>query len=344
MSCCQKISILKCCFRTQRCVNLSYQVAATTSCCCTPTPNVILLRGVGYSSKYWRCLLAKLLPVANVYILDYIGTGDSQVVCCDSAYCLDAITRDVSDFVDGLCLGKVYLVGQGLGAMIALNFAAQFACKTCKVVVSGATPRFWPGDNWDGSTCCDVLALQEKILSAIEPDAIFRYTQSLVEAVDPICCPVRARLVSQYITTLCETRLYAKYICTYDIRERLSCIQAPVLIISGSLDPVTPPAAARFLRQHIVCSSIMEVPNMGHNIPVFATSLYNEAVFNYFFVQCDPCCDYFDSICAAVICKTTYMPAICSPPCAPPCAPPCPPPCAPSCTSKNRIHIPPRST
>lgn len=325
-------------FQTSRCFKLNYNYVTEPDTSRSDRPNILLLHDIGFGNEYWWCLIPKLACVANVYALDYLGTGRSDAPQDLNCYAIDAITQDINEFIDTFCLAKLYLVGQGLGGLLALNFAALYPCKVLRIVISGTSPLFAPSPDWQCGINPEILALSQSVLTEVDPCCIFKKVETLVNLVDPICCDIKIKLVDQGINKICEYALWLQILGSYDIRCRLKCIKSPVLIINGTADIYTPPCASEYLAAAIENSARMEFYGQGNNIPIFSTTLYNEAVFNFLLVQCDPCRSFFDTICKAMVCTTTYTPA-----------PPCPPPCCVPCDGifparELKIKIPPRCT
>lgn len=66
-------------------------------------------------------------------------------------------------------------------------------------------------------------------------------------------------------------RQLAAILAAGDRREDLKCIEAPSLIIHGSDDPLVPFAAGLDTAANIRNAQLLELPDVGHNLP---TSLY----------------------------------------------------------------------
>jgi 3-oxoadipate enol-lactonase len=65
-----------------------------------------------------------------------------------------------------------------------------------------------------------------------------------------------------------------------DLRDAVAQIQSPTLIIYGAKDPVTPPADAEFLAQHIQGSAKVEL-NAAHLSNVEQADAFTEAVSRF---------------------------------------------------------------
>lgn len=94
---------------------------------------IVLLPGLGGTTRYWECGLAPLAAAARVIRLDPLGFGESPKPWC--AYTLerhvaavDAATAHVSSMT---------LVGHSLGAALALTLAARRPDRVDRLVLMG---------------------------------------------------------------------------------------------------------------------------------------------------------------------------------------------------------------
>lgn len=258
-------------------------------------PSVILLHDIGYDSNYWLCFLKKLCPVANVFALDNPGAGQSCNISADELT-LNKLTQNLVDFLDELNLNKVYLVGQGFGGLIALNFAFFYPDYVIKVAVSSVNPSYFPipGSTW---TYYITPELQQLISQFLAPNANLEVLAlAITNLIDPIDCDGKLVLVNQYINQIQQYKTYIPILESIDLRATVAQITVPVLIMNGTKNPLVPAGAAIFLRNTIPNSALVEFYNQGNNFPILNTDLYNETVFNFFFVKCDPCCAFFETI------------------------------------------------
>ena len=105
-------------------------------------PVVLLHTWVG-SWRYWIPTMQQLKINYKVYALDLYGFGDSTK---DPAkYSLEHQIKLLEDFVVRMGMPKMALVGHGLGAMVAVEYARRHQDKVPRILISGA-PLFDPGD------------------------------------------------------------------------------------------------------------------------------------------------------------------------------------------------------
>lgn len=97
---------------------------------------VILLHGWVGSWRYWVPAMQAASISCRVYAIDMWGFGDTSKD--QKLYSLDQQVRLISTFLEQMGIGKVALVGHGLGAMVALMYATNHPDFVDRVMIVGA--------------------------------------------------------------------------------------------------------------------------------------------------------------------------------------------------------------
>ena len=84
---------------------------------------IVFLHGWVGSWRYWISSMQVSSTSFRAYALDLFGYGDTSHD--DSCYSLDKQAAMVSRFLDEMGIGKIAIVGHGLGALVGFYFAAQ---------------------------------------------------------------------------------------------------------------------------------------------------------------------------------------------------------------------------
>ncbi len=103
---------------------------------------VILLHGAIGSWRYWVPLLQRLQQSYRLYALDLFGFGDSAKN--PTHFTLDKQVELVQSFMDELGVPKAALIGHGLGALVAAEFARRHSDHVARLLLV-STPLFDPG-------------------------------------------------------------------------------------------------------------------------------------------------------------------------------------------------------
>ena len=111
-------------------------------------PTLLLLHGAARDGRDWQPLLPELLDEWHVVILDFRGHGESGRA--SGAYLVSDYARDAVAFVRGTFSAPITVMGHSLGAMVALNLAAECAPLVERVVLED--PPFHTMGDRIGST------------------------------------------------------------------------------------------------------------------------------------------------------------------------------------------------
>ncbi len=104
---------------------------------------VILLHSWVGSWRYWIPTMQQLQLKYKVYAIDLYGYGDS--VKNQQRYSLEHQVQMLDDFIVKLGITKTALIGHGLGAMVAVEYARKYQDKVPRMLLV-STPLFDPGD------------------------------------------------------------------------------------------------------------------------------------------------------------------------------------------------------
>jgi pimeloyl-ACP methyl ester carboxylesterase len=104
---------------------------------------VVLLHSWLGSWRYWIPTMQQLKINYKVYAIDLYGYGDS--VKDPRKYTLEHQIKLLEDFLDKMVISKLALVGHGLGALIAVEFARRHPERVPRMLLASA-PLFDPGD------------------------------------------------------------------------------------------------------------------------------------------------------------------------------------------------------
>lgn len=104
---------------------------------------VLLLHTWLGSWRYWIPTMQQLKINYKVYALDLYGYGDSAKD--PRKYTLEHQIRLLEDFVEKMGIAKLALVGHGLGALVAVEYARRYEDRVPRMLLSNA-PLYDPGD------------------------------------------------------------------------------------------------------------------------------------------------------------------------------------------------------
>jgi 3-oxoadipate enol-lactonase len=197
-------------------------------------PVVMLSNSLGSTLAMWDPQIASL--TARYRVLRYDNRGHGQSDVAPGPYSIDRIATDARELIEGLELGPVLWCGLSMGGMAGMWLAANAPHVLRRAVLANTSPLIGPKDIWNQR-----IAMAER--EGMEPLAkivVQRWLTAPYMAVHPdVAAGLTAMIASipapGYIAAAAAVR-------DLDLRDSLSRIGLPVLVIAGSQDPSTPPS------------------------------------------------------------------------------------------------------
>lgn len=190
-------------------------------------------------------------------------------------YGIEQLSSDLDALFTKLNLGKAILVGNSYGGTIALQFTLDHPEKVKALILKGAFAKF------DFGLKNNILARGVKYA----PDFLYRLSvQKHVEDVVASGEPQWAYdyVLGQDLSVPRKTALQRiESLKKFDLRDKLSEIKAPTLIVVGSQDELTGVKYQLYLGSHIPNSYIKVIKSVGHLVDILRPNEY-ERVINIF--------------------------------------------------------------
>ncbi len=210
---------------------------------------LVLVHGAGGDLMQWPTDLRRL-PGRRVFAVDLPGHGKTGgAVCADVAGYAEA----VATWADEIGLVKPVVMGHSMGGAVVLELALRHPGTLAGLVLLSTGAR---------------LRVAPQILAGILSD--FDGTVSLLvkwmygEGADPNLLRLGARRLREVRPEVLHADFAA---CdAFDRRADVSRIDAPVLILCGDADVMTPLKSSQFLRDQIAGSELVVIPGAGHMV------------------------------------------------------------------------------
>jgi pimeloyl-ACP methyl ester carboxylesterase len=228
-------------------------------------PTLLFIHGSGGSSLLWHGQIDALASRANTVALDLPGRGRSKG---QGMKRMPDYARVVMDFVDDIEAPRPIPCGLSLGGGIVqqllLDYPDRFAAAV--LIATGARLRVMPA-----------------ILEGIEKDYDAHLAGTAAIAASPKTDPALLReLVEEMARCPAEVALGDFQACdAFDVMERLSEIQKPVLVISAEADKLTPPKYGEFLEQRTTAAQRVHLRDAGHLSPLEKPAEVNRAITDF---------------------------------------------------------------
>ncbi len=236
---------------------------------------VILVHPVGLDLTYWGLQIDALCDHYDVVAFDLPGQGTSPGAPDDwSIPQTGSFLRQVVEFTGSQ---TAHIVGLSVGGIIAQAFAVAHPEAVRSLTLISTAPTF----SEEGRAAMRRRAANVRTggMQAVLQECLERwFTKATVTR--------RPDLIDRVTKTLLadDPQVHGAMwdiISAFEIIGDLHRISAPTLILTGELDPSSPPSSARILHEAITNSELHIVPSFSHMLPLEAPSIVNEHLLRF---------------------------------------------------------------
>lgn len=201
---------------------------------------LVLVHGLGMSGRYMLPLLHCLAPHVNVHAPDLPGFGLSEAP--RRPLDVRGMAAALAAWVRAAGLGRAAFLGNSLGCEVLVEFALRHPNLAERLVLQGPTP-----DSAHASTLRQVAAFL-----AIAP--FERPSIAWVAATDYLRAGPR-----RWLRTF-------RHMARYEMAERLSGLEMPVLVVRGARDFLVPASWAESVARLAPQGRLVTVPGAAHGM------------------------------------------------------------------------------
>jgi 3-oxoadipate enol-lactonase len=223
---------------------------------------VLLIMGLGASSRLWFRLLPWLTREHRVIVFDNRGTGRSAPV--RGRLTMGGLAEDAVTVLDAAGIERAHVVGASMGGMIAQHMALDHRDRVRSLVLACTTPGGRSGaPPWRllASAAVRPLVGPRRSFPLVAPSLYASAT--LRDHPDRVADDLDRRMADSTSPLTLYAQLGA--IALHDTRPRLSELEGmPVLVVHGLEDRLVPPARARELAELIPGAQLELIPACGH--------------------------------------------------------------------------------
>ena len=217
-------------------------------------PVLVLSNSLGTSLEMWDTQMPTFIKYFRVLRYDTRGQGLSLVT--PGPYNIRQMGLDVLTLLDGLAIAQAHFCGLSMGGLIGQWLGIYANDRLHKLVLCNTAAKIGGPDMW------------EPRIAAVQRDGVAAMADlrdaSVARWFTPGFADVNPEKVKRITDMLAASSPEGYAACCAAVRDadfsdQLGSISAPTLVISGILDPVTPPAGGRYLNEQIAYSLIEEV-------------------------------------------------------------------------------------
>ncbi|PSM39848.1 4-carboxymuconolactone decarboxylase [Streptomyces dioscori] len=218
-------------------------------------PPLLLGPSLGTSLALWDKVAPELSVTHRVVRWDLPGHGGSAASLIGPGATVGDLAALVLALADSLGIDRFSYAGVSLGGAVGLHLAVHHPERVEKLAVICSSAHFNGAKPWEERAAL----VRAEGLAGLAAGADARWFTpgfTVPELVED-----HRRADPDGYAACCDA------LAAFDIRERLSRIGAPTLLVAGREDPATPPAHLREIADAVPGAGLVEVPGASHLAP-----------------------------------------------------------------------------
>lgn len=242
-------------------------------------PVLVLSNSLGTDLHMWDIQIPAFIKHFRVLRFDTRGHGRSLVTA--GPYSIEQLGRDVLALLDALNIERAHFCGLSMGGLIGQWLGINAGERLHKLVVCNTAAKIGDPSGWnprietvlrDGSAA--MVALRDASIARwFTPDFAAAHPDQVKQITDML-----AVTSPQGYAANCAAVRDA------DLRDQLSVIKVPTLVISGTEDAVTPPSGGLFIQEHVPGAEYAEF-RAAHLSNVQAGAAFSERVVEFLLAE-----------------------------------------------------------
>jgi 3-oxoadipate enol-lactonase len=243
---------------------ISYDLAGPVG-----APGVLLLHSIGTTRDLWEAQARELASSYRVIRYDARGHGGSSAPAGD--YTLEQLGGDALAVLDAVRVGRAHVVGLSLGGLTAMWLGVHAPARVGRLVLANTAARVGTAERWVER----IAQVRAGGMAGIVEPTMMRWFSDSFRAQQPAT-------VDAYRVMLagCSPIGYAGCCAALrdaDVRDAITGIAAPTLIIAGDQDQATTLADAEGMRSRITGATMVTLP-AAHLSNLEQPTAFTEAV------------------------------------------------------------------
>ncbi|MCK5256442.1 MAG: alpha/beta hydrolase [Deltaproteobacteria bacterium] len=246
-------------FETPDGVKLNFQMEGSGK-------TLLFLHGWTMCSRVWKYQLEWFAKEYQVVALDLRGHGRSESP--DGDYSFSYLSQDIIDFIEGLKIEKLTLVGWSLAVSLILGvFGPRLSCVDSIVLVDG-TPAFVASEEFPHGLPSPVVKRMLKLVDSNFSQALKVFHDLLLSSQE--LEGENKDEIWDLLTNesyLPRQEVASKSLFSFanvDLRSKIKDVTVPTLLVHGEEDKICPAGAAQYMKEHIKSAEVVIFPEAGH--------------------------------------------------------------------------------
>jgi 3-oxoadipate enol-lactonase len=236
-------------------------------------PVLVMANSLGTTLRMWDDQAPELRERFRLLRYDHRGHGGSPVP--PGPYEIEDLGRDALALFDRLGIERFSFCGLSIGGMVGMWLASEVPERVERLVLCCTSALLGPKELWDERISIATEQGMDALVDAVmvrwfTPD----FFSSNPETVEKAARMLRETNPEGYAGCCAAIR-------DMDLRDRLSSITAPTLIIAASEDPATPPGHGELIRDSIRGAGFEVVPDASHLANIERSGVVTRAILDH---------------------------------------------------------------
>ena len=233
-------------------------------------PAVVFLHSLGSDGSMWAPQAEALAPDYRVVLPDMRGHGASDAP--SGPYSMARLVADVTAIADAAGIDRFHLCGLSIGGQMTLSAAGGHQDRIASAIACNTSPRFGTDEFWRAR----IAAIREGGMESIRETVIDRWFAGGFADNHPDWF---AEANAVFASTPVEGYIgCCEVLATSDLRDSVSSISLPTLVVGGELDISALPAESEWLHSQIPGSRLEIIAGAAHLSNLDRPEVFTELV------------------------------------------------------------------
>jgi 3-oxoadipate enol-lactonase len=235
-------------------------------------PVVMLSNSLGTRLEMWNPQMQALTERYRVLRYDSRGHGRSEAP--EGPYTIEMLADDAIGLLDALGIERVHFCGLSKGGMVGQVLGARHGARLVSLALCSTGCHMPPRQLWDER----IRTVTEGGMAAIADSVVERWFTEAFRREPTV-------ELERVLRMILETPPHGYAACCaairdMDLRELITTIRVPTLIIVGEDDPATPPAKAEEIHARIPGSQLEVLPDAAHLLNIEQDVVFDAALMS----------------------------------------------------------------
>lgn len=233
-------------------ISMNYQIEGAAS-----APPIVLHHPLAGNLSIWDEMTTLLAPDYRVIRFDARGHGETQA--SPAPYQFETLAADVVALLDHLKINKAHFLGLSMGGMVGQYLGLNHADRFQTLQLTATSSRVPPEARhlWQDR----VKTAREKGMPAMIESSLQRWITEKNRKNEALVTRIGQMITGTPVEGYAG---WCQAIENLDVTSKLKAIKLPTLVVVGSEDVGTPPAAAEAIHKEIAGSQLVIMPDCAH--------------------------------------------------------------------------------